>query len=288
MSSVYYARTGQGFKHLRAQVADDLLENDPVHTGEWQSMDTGASPVHATRELTDVTITCDFPSTMMGVLDSDVAILQRYFSPDLPWADEHFAERVSGEPFNPPPSHVDWPYAVRGNADHVDSGKFDHTYPERYWPKQAGFPEGPYSYEGLGGHRGIRFAYGDLADVVDLLVDHPGTRQAYLPVWFPEDTGGRARDGSPRVPCSLGYHFMIREGRLSTRYYLRSCDVYRHFTNDMYLTARLALWVVGQVNDKTDRPPDAPYYIELGTMTSYISSLHSFVADDARLHAMMG
>ena len=36
--------------------------------------------------------------------------------PNLPWADEHFDERVGGQPLNPPPSHVRWPFAQKNNA----------------------------------------------------------------------------------------------------------------------------------------------------------------------------
>ena len=66
--------------------------------------------------------------------------------------------------------------------------------------------------------------YGDLDDVVTLLTNDPLTRQAFLPMWFPEDTG--VVHGT-RVPCSLGYHFMQRDGRLSITYYIRSCDIVR-------------------------------------------------------------
>lgn len=261
-----------------------LLATKPIHTGEWQAMNVRQSPMHATHELQDVTI-------YIGQIPSDVRGLQEFLHPDLPWAEEHFQERVSGIPYNPAPSHVRWPYAVRSNSDHTDTtGRFDHTYPERFWPKHAGDCHAGYAYtkdggvqavdvhgqgdvdDVCGGRPGIRFHYGDLSDVVDLLVESPLTRQAYLPVWFPEDTGAVDKQ---RVPCTLGYHFMVRDGRLSCRYYIRSCDVYRHLTNDVYLACRLMQWVVEQVNHRGGW--DTP--LTTGALIMRISSLHMFAGD---------
>lgn len=281
-----------------------LLTTDPISTGEWQSMNVGTSKAHMTHELEDVTIIVPgIPDTIEGI--------QHKIQPDLPWAEEHFLERVSGIPYNPPPSHLIWPYAVRGNADHLLTHDlmFDHTYPERFWPTFANVGQTrPNGRQVFVPHNGIRFEYGDLSNVVDLIIRSPLTRQAYLPVWFPEDTGASAHKGpydslqrsdpSPiRVPCTLGYHFMVRDGKLSCRYYIRSCDVMRHLTNDIYLACRLTQWMVHQINerkmDDLDRGHDAhihgphpsTYYDALrpGRLVMHISSLHAFVGDVPKL-----
>lgn len=159
--------------------------------------------------------------------------------PNLPWADKHFNERISHVPYNPPPSHKEWPFGRRNNEAFTSEDKFDHTYPERFWPKFAAVP--PTST--LGPLVGIRFEYGDLDDVIDLLGRDPETRQAYLPIFFPEDTG--ANGGKGRVPCTLGYHFMIRSGYLHVGYIMRSCDAFRHFRDDLYMATLLAQHVAG-------------------------------------------
>lgn len=267
-------KTYIGWQNTR-QMAKDLVRTIPIHTGEWQAMDTRASVLHATHELQDVTFRLYVPVYQ--------SILTEYVKPDLPWADDHFAERVSGIPHNPPPSAASWPYAVRGHADHTDTmGRFDHTYPERFWPRWSD-PE----RDTTRGRQGIRFRYGDLSDVVELLRRSPYTRQAYLPVWFPEDTG--AVDGQ-RVPCTLGYHFMIRDGELSCRYYIRSCDMLRHFHNDVYFACRLTQWIVERLQEQWSRDDDdmATIHLTPGTMTMYISSLHCFVGDVARLGKRYG
>jgi thymidylate synthase len=127
----------------------------------------------------------------------------------------------------------------------TETFRFDHTYQERIWPKWAGHNTmRDHGRAEWAKKAGIRYEYGDLDDVVALLRREPFTRQAYLPIWFPEDTGvvfgGRA-------PCTLGYHFMRRTNRLHMWYDIRSCDFVRHFRNDLYLASRLLLWVLEQL-----------------------------------------
>lgn len=199
--------------------------------------------------------------------------------PNLPWADVHFEERVSGIPYNPPPSHKIWPFAQKSNSAFINEEKFSHTYPERFWPKIAGTPkdysitEETFKYveksvlkiiEDDYRHKGIRFPYGDLDDVIYLLKEDKFTRQAYLPIWFPEDTGVV---GGQRVPCSIGYHFQIRGCYLHCHYTLRSCDFLLHFQDDMYLTMKLMQYVVGQLGILELSP---------GILTVSIDNLHCF------------
>jgi thymidylate synthase len=211
----------------------------------------------------------------MGFDAQDVASLQQKVQPNLPWAEDHFLERVSGEPLNPPPSEAWWPFAQQGNAAHKKAEKFSHTYPERMWPKHAGDIEAAHGELSAHGdwciNKGIRFAYGDLADVVEMLRKTPMTRQAFLPIWFPEDTG--AVHGE-RVPCTLGYHFQVREGRIFITYYIRSCDIVRHMRDDVYMAARLAQWVAAQLPD---------LMIERGELTMHIANMHCFEGDRAML-----
>lgn len=269
----------------------DLMDQVPFHTGEWQAMKTEGSSAHATHELRDVTIVVPELPT------HDMAEAFFLSADDQEWAEEHYQERVSGVPMNPAPSHVRWPYAVKGNAAHTDTqGSFDHTYPERFWPVFAN--EGQTRDNGrqvFVPHNGVRFQYGDLSDVVKLLAERPGTRQAYLPVWFPEDTWAAANN--KRVPCTLGYHFMIRDGRLDMRYFIRSCDAYRHLRNDLYLAGMLAWWVTEQVNsyvylsrikDGVDIDPSKyEPVVNLGGMAMTIASLHSFVGNDRDMRRTM-
>lgn len=245
-----------------------LLAAEPTYVGEWQSQ-TAVSGANTTYEVLNASFSMQMPETPEAAA--------RVVGPNLPWAEDHFQERVSGDPLNPPPSNAWWPFAVAGNDMHKAEEKFSHTYPERYWPKLANGGEG-HECEPPRAHMGIRYYYGDLADVVALLSRSPYTRQAYLPVWHPEDTG--SVDGQ-RVPCTLGYQFLIRgtEGRrvLHIFYSMRSCDFIRHLPDDIYMTIRLAQWMRDQLGFSD---------LHMGKLYFQAGSLHIFEPDKAALAQM--
>ena len=190
-------------------------------------------------------------------------------SPNLPWAEDHFQERISGEPLNPPPSHERWPFAQQGNDQHRDEqGQFSHTYPERFWPKMANVDRiRPNGRQVFVPHNGIRFEYGDLSDLIEVLHRNSWSRQAYLPVWFPEDLV--ASNQGQRVPCTLGYHFMRNPTTefLDMEYHIRSCDFVRFFKDDIYMAGRLLQHVADQVG------------VMPGALVMNIANLHLFRGD---------
>ena len=226
----------------------------PVNRGTWQSQKTDM----LVREADNVLLAFDVPATKH--------LWQEHCQPDLPWAETHFLERISGEPMNPAPSYIDWPWHSDKERDRfrtTPDAKFDHTYPERFWPRYD---------ENFSVRRGIRFQYGDLYDVIQLLQKEPFTRQAYLPIYFPEDTG--SAEGQ-RVPCTLGYHFIRNGPSLDLKYFLRSCDITRHFLNDAYMAGRLLQWATTQVAYGAEIP-------FVGTLTMFISNFHMFLNDEWR------
>lgn len=262
----------KAFADMVGQMYQDFLGSArPVDVGQWQGLDIKGDASKVTWEIREAILVVRMPESMSQA--------QAIISPNLPWAEDHFQERVGGKPLNPPPSAKTWPFAQAGHAEHVDeSGQFSHTYPERFWPKHAGHDE--YQIDDFGDHfcsydhrGGIRFLYGDLNDVVQRLIDSPMTRQAYLPVWFPEDTGAPAGE---RVPCSIGYHFMIREGQLHVSYTIRACDFMRHFRDDVYMAMRLGQWVRERVY--LGWGGGTPTLI-MGELTMHIGSFHIFRGD---------
>lgn len=247
-----------------------------VHTEKWQGVDISSRPEMSTYELLN-------HSFQVPIQSEDLEALAEDIQPNLPWADNHFLERVCGYPLNPGTEWKNWPYGKSAERFLDENGKFNHNYMERYWPKRAGaYPatdsvQEAESYLFLKGyippHRGIYNEYGDLDDVVHQLAEEPLTRQAYLPIFFPEDTGG-AQGG--RVPCSLGYHFIMRNGYLHIVYWLRSCDLMRHLRDDIYLTVRLLLWVLDELRKLDSGTWDS---VKPGVYTMHITSLHIFKAD---------
>lgn len=258
-----------------------------VQTERWQGKETNGAPDLATYELLNVGIAVP----LNGI--TSLEHWQNEVQPNLPWADEHFDERVCGEPLNPTPSYKRWPWGNSAEKFINDDGQFNHTYPERLWPKYAGMtdkgelshtifdPARNYqrieiAFEKVHPRLGIRHTYGDLEDVVALLARDPLTRQAWIPLFFPEDTG--IGDGG-RKPCTLGYQFIMRDNRLHIYYPLRSCDYAHHFRDDIYLAIRLLLWVLERCQELNETWRD----VLPGTYTMHATSLHLFANDYHRL-----
>lgn len=223
-------------------------------------------------------------------ITSNINELIEVCKPDTVWAEAHFQERIGGKPLNPGESYKIWPYAnFDKNTEFQSDKKFDHSYMERFWPKLAGNvigvtfdSENPNS--GIKKYfqtdipkdnthpinRGIYFEYGDYGNVCQQLVDNPLNRQAYLPIFFPEDTGAI---NNIRVPCTLGYLFEIFDNKLDVTYYIRSCDAYRHLRNDIYMAGRLLqhtknlLFINGMEE------------LETGKLSMKIANLHIFEND---------
>lgn len=202
---------------LHALREDLLLEGKPFSSKRWQGTEN--------------------PPVFWEVLNASFEAPQYHsaheartkIEPQLPWADDHFAERVGGIPYNPPPSAFEW--LKKGSTkDYLEEEeKFSHTYPERMWPKDLGA-------------KGIRYSISDLADAAEMLGKDPSTRQCYVPIWFPEDMDASLKGN--RVPCTLGWHFIHRDGKLHTLYPMRSCDALRHLHNDLYFANLLTLWMI--------------------------------------------
>lgn len=199
-------------------------------------------------------------SVMMMQMEQDPQVISDLAGATQPWAEIHFGERVSGEPLNPPPSHTMW--LTKTEEYLADDAKFDHTYPERMWPKTLGMT-------------GVRFDIGDLQDVVEVLKNDPNTRQAVMPMFSYEDI--TAAKLGKRVPCSIAWNFMIRDGKMHCTYPLRSCDAVRHLHNDIYFANMLVLWIINQL----------PYDVVPGTLQMPIMSLHCFENDKYALTQMI-
>jgi thymidylate synthase len=262
------------------------VDGQEVDSGRWQGIPTEGKPDLRTKEILDLHFAVNLErASWYGEEDSDYTdTIARELKPNLPWADEHFAERVGGVPMNPDPSYKRWPWWKGQDAETKRDNKFTHTYSERFWPRYAGEgDEGPYrTFEGRDNF-GIRYEYGDYNDLLDLLAREPYTRQAYLPIFFPEDTGAVHRG---RIPCSLGYHFLLRGGRLSCWYEIRSCDAVRHFRDDLYLAVRLVAHTIETLAQRALREDfEHRTWIDVDPGLLYFTA-HSFHVHQGDLHRL--
>lgn len=257
-------RTFGRFTEAHSYFLDEFKHQSYLVRGDrWQGIDISKKPEMQTREL----FSQSFQVPLRTIENLD--IWQSDIGPNLPFADEHFKERVGGEPTNPGEAYKVWPWGNAAEKFRTQGGQFDHTYQERFWPKYA-IDRRTTDYPRFG----IRFEYGDLNDTVAHLASDPLSRQAYIPIWFPEDgtcTG--------RKPCTLGYHFLMRHDYLHLTYHIRSCDFIRHWRDDCYLAVRLLLWVLDRLRQKDARWND----VKPGMYVMHIASLHMFRADFEKL-----
>lgn len=243
-----------------------------VVTERWQAQEVNATM-------------CEFlhyQFRMALTAGTDIDEWQKLINANYPWAEDHFKERVCGWPLNPGIEWANWPWANKADKSRSKGGMFNHNYMERFWPKFADAyhpTTTPQEFEewmtdvGQEPMMGLRHEYGDLGEMIQMLAEEPSTRQAYLPIWFPEDTS-YANKG--RKPCTLGYHFILRNGRLDITYHIRSCDFYRHFDDDVYMAVRLAIHVLQSCRIIN---PNVWNHVQLGELVMNITSLHMFLSD---------
>lgn len=221
-------------KDINFVLAKEFVHNGfSINRGEWQALHDDR-PQTKVVELYDVSIDTSVPDT--------VEEWQEFCQPNLPWAEDHFQERISGEPLNPGEQYKNWPWYQDGWEAQNSDGTFSHTYMERMWTEDND--------------------YGTIEDLIHLLIDRPYTRQAFHTIWWPNDTMNAKR--GERVPCSLGYLFQMQQGALECYYYLRSCDYIRYMWDDIYMAGRLLQFMVKSTS------------LPLGQLHTKIANLHIF------------
>lgn len=217
-----------------------LVSGKSRSTVKWQSLDTSAKMLEV----------CDIFVRMQ--MEEDVAKLASDILADLPWAEDHFQERIGGVASNPGEQYKNWPY-WKVDERFMKEQQFSHTYQERFWPS---------------GDHGRRYRTGDWQDVKERLAEDITSRQTFLSIWHPEDQS----NNGVRVPCTIGYWFSVRDGLLNITYLIRSCDARRHLRNDVYMTQRLAHQMLGHLLGQG-------HSVSLGVMNIWIGSLHCFESD---------
>lgn len=157
-----------------------------------------------------------------------------------PWADAEFEERINPAG-NVNPGNA---WRLRENIwkEYMHDGKMAYSYNERF------------------------FRNGQLEKIIDRLKKDHDSRQLWLSVWDPNEDVDKL-GGISRVPCSLGYNFQFRDGKLNIHYVMRSCDFRTHFVNDVYLAIKLLEYVAERAG------------LEVGSFTHTMFSLHVYRKD---------
>lgn len=127
------------------------------------------------------------------------------------WLPLELAERLSSVYINPGNAYKIRPHVWREFIN--EEGEFDYSYNERIEPSR------------------------NLDLVLKELRRNPDSRQAIIAIWD-RNIDVKYLGGKKRVPCSIYYQFLIRNGKLHIIYSQRSADLVTHLFNDIWLAFR--------------------------------------------------
>jgi thymidylate synthase len=117
----------------------------------------------------------------------------------------------------------------------------------------------------------MRGAYGpkiidQLGYVVDAIEHDKDSRQAVINIW-------RERPGpSKDIPCTTSLQFIVRKGRLNCIATMRSNDVVKGFTYDVFTFSMISLYVSHLLRARG-------IYVNLGDLYVNVGSLHLYDSD---------
>lgn len=250
------SRIFKDFTEARSEISRDLKEMGVQVENVMMQDKEGCFP---TLEVEDYHYTVLQP--MVQDLDST-----------QPWAAAEWGDRVQAIMGNPSPLGTAWMTRADDKMDWSEFIEFDG----RPLPHGVSLMEAEESANALVRSDPIRLAYSygerfaindQVMRVIRELRRNPLSRQLYIAMWDPYQDSERL--GQRRVPCSIGWHFRMREGRLNMTYTMRSCDFVTHWQNDVWL----AMMLLDFICHKTGN--------ELGRFSQFINSLHVYQRDVA-------
>lgn len=153
------------------------------------------------------------------------------------WCEKEFEERINQTQQNPGES-----YKFRNNVwdQFMTDGKFAYTYGERI---------------------------GDQVEtVIDMLKENQNSRNAIISIWDRQIDKDRI-GGKMRVPCSMFYQVLIRNGKVHLVYNIRSNDVMTHWCFDIWMAISLQEYIAGKLG------------LPVGDFYQFIGSFHAYQKD---------
>jgi thymidylate synthase len=213
-----------------------------VHPQTMQDKFVGDNADYRTLELSPYGFTIVDGRDAKGLLDG--------LELSSTWMEAEFAERIQGV-HNP--GHA-WEIRREVWREFMHHGRFSYTYAERF--NRLVEDDG----------EGMDVEKGALSTIFHELHDHPDTRQAVLPV-FNGDSDLPNIGGKARIPCSLHYQFLKRNGALQMIYVMRSSDFLTHFPYDIALAIRLQEYMAKLL------------VLPVGHFTFFTGSLHMYAKD---------
>lgn len=172
--------------------------------------------------------------SILDLSDRDAMIKERDLN--LDWCYQDLEERLSPDHVNPGEA-----YKLRDEwEEFVHNGEFAYTYNER-----------------------LRY---QMESTINLLKFDHDTRQAVITVYEGEKDHSW-RGGHKRVPCSMYYQFLVRDGKLNVIYTMRSSDFMTHFPYDIWMADQLRNHIAKEIG------------VEPGSLVFFSGSLHAYRKD---------
>lgn len=228
-----YMNWNEAYEEIKRDLAEMGIS---VYPKSMQDKVVEGNEEYATKELQN------YCYTILNAKHTDITGVTQ------PWAEMELTERLTEPTYaaDGTPTFINPGLAWKSREDvwneYMHDGKFAYTYNERIW-------------------RNNQFL-----KIVDALKHDHDSRQLWLNIWDCNEDVDKL-GGISRVPCSLGYGFQYREGKLNIHYVMRSCDFGTHFNNDVFLAISL-LEAVAHMCD-----------MEVGNFTHTIFSLHIYQKD---------
>lgn len=145
--------------------------------------------------------------------------------------------------------------------DRHDLGMMEKN-PGRAWQEREAF-WGQFMRHGQLAYTYAERLHPQIPDIVRELQHHKNTRQAVLTM-YDWHSDMKNFGGLDRIPCSMHYQFLLREGKLQCNYVMRSCDLAKFFLADAFMATRLQAFIANAIG------------VDTGTFTHFIGSLHCF------------
>lgn len=157
------------------------------------------------------------------------------------WVHEEFNERINPHFVNPGNA---WNLRYNTWKKFMKDGKFEYTYNERLNLKE------------------------NLNKIVKHFRNDLNSRRVAINIYDASKDLDKLATVE-RVPCSLGYSFIIRNSELHMFYSMRSSDLYSHFLNDVSLARMFQNFLAQKIGSD----------IKVGWLQMNINSLHAYRED---------
>ncbi|MCK5013802.1 MAG: hypothetical protein KAS66_08270 [Candidatus Omnitrophica bacterium] len=231
----------------------DQLMNELMH-----SLDTYGSIQEGTRQngeeilcenigvptLNNVQFSLNLTTANLMYLEEEIA--KKDGMKGLRFLRQEAKEWVAKNFLNPGKAWEEYPERWKNSLNIV--GKMDYTYHERL-------------------NAGNR-----LNKMIELLIDYPATRQAYIDLRNQDDS--RYPESGRRIPCINGYQ-LNRDGKyINMTVMARSIDVNNCLLNDIWLAHALLKHIVNSINHMVHYAEKDK--VDLGKITFFVSNLHAY------------